>query len=198
MTGFSWRRASRASLGPQVGGAGLARYAGALVPTREQPPMRRRAVVTLCILTALALVLAWYMGWPPFRRVDPRREGADLLLAGKHAEAEARFTEAVKADPKDPKAYLLRAMARIRIGDLDGAVADGNAAINLDRDLAGARVERASALLARVKRRLSKDKDADLALAASDCDRALALLPDGKSQVHHLLSMIHEERGDLD
>src|SRR5262245_27446878 len=139
--------------------------------------MHRRVVVALCVLAALALVLAWYMGWPPFRHVDPRKLGADRLMAGKHAEAEAKFTEAVKADPKDPKAYVLRAMARVRTGDIEGAIADGSAAIDLDPDLAGARVERATALVARVKRKLSKDRGADLALAASDCDAALKVMP---------------------
>jgi len=51
-------------------------------------------------------------------------QGVDEFFAGRSNEAAASFDRSISANPNDPRAYYFRALARLRVGDSDGARAD--------------------------------------------------------------------------
>ena len=63
--------------------------------------------------------------------------------------AEAYFSYAIKANPRNPFAFLMRGVARRESGDLDHAMADFDEALRLDPKYVPAWVERASLWRAR-------------------------------------------------
>lgn len=55
---------------------------------------------------------------------DPLREGTAALMRRDYKTAEAQLTQALKADPTSSEALLSRSMARVALGDLNGALRD--------------------------------------------------------------------------
>ena len=71
---------------------------------------------------------------------DPAYQGGRglTLYNCKHdfAQAAAAFTEVLRLTPRDAAAFDIRGSARLRIGDIDGAIADQTAAIRLQPNVA--------------------------------------------------------------
>ncbi len=88
--------------------------------------------------------------------------------------AEEFFTQSIKIQPDDPFGYLMRGIARLEKGNVDGALADMNEALERDPKYVPALVRRARLWRAR--------QDADRALA--DLDRAIAI--DGREPSAHV------------
>jgi hypothetical protein len=63
--------------------------------------------------------------------VTPFVEGVRLFREGYFASARDAFDTAVRLNPQDPAAWNNRAVSRVRLGDLDGAVADYTVAMQL-------------------------------------------------------------------
>jgi hypothetical protein len=85
---------------------------------------------TLLCAVALAVVAGCGRSLPP----TPVERGAALVKSGQYDDAIAALAEAIRLEPRDPQAYLLRGRAyqcRNHSGDLDAAIADFTAAIGL-------------------------------------------------------------------
>lgn len=90
-------------------------------------------------------------------------EGLDLSRRGDPAGAVARYGEAIRLRPGEPRYLLARAMAQRLAGDQEGALADYGRAIELAPDDPDARYLRGALLLARGDREGAR---ADLDAAA--------------------------------
>ncbi len=135
-------------------------------------PLRRLAAPGL--LAVLLVVL-----FAPARsRVDPAGEanvqGIEAAKARNYGLAVAHFTEAVRLRPDWAEAYANRALARQRLGDVDGAIADLGLAIRLDPGSAKAYFNRGNA------RKAKGDLDGSIA----DYDEAIRLNP-GDAGAHN-------------
>jgi tetratricopeptide (TPR) repeat protein len=65
--------------------------------------------------------------------------GNQLMALRRHAEAEAEYSAAIAVEPRYPLAYYGRGQARRETGDLEGALADFEAAVRMDPGNAAAR-----------------------------------------------------------
>jgi tetratricopeptide (TPR) repeat protein len=79
----------------------------------------------------------------------PFRLGTEALGRCDYARADACFSEAVRLDPRDARAFYYRGRVRAAGREYDEAVADFNAALKIDPDYAEAYWGRAAAYLAR-------------------------------------------------
>jgi tetratricopeptide (TPR) repeat protein len=73
------------------------------------------------------------------------RRGSLLAASRSIAKAHDDLTEAVRLDPKNPRAFHVRGNLRADLGDLDGAIADFSEAVRLDPAFAPAYDDRAHA-----------------------------------------------------
>src|SRR5262249_42022498 len=109
-----------------------------------------------------------------------------LSKLGKSREAIADFSSALEVRPQFTEARFLRALERAKLGDLDGALADFDAAIQDDPQ---------PHILAR--RGLTRAARGDFAGAAADFARALEVAPPGWSQRSQVEQMLQRARSEL-
>jgi tetratricopeptide (TPR) repeat protein len=121
--------------------------------------MNRRVVSTAVIaLTGLALGAC---------AVHFREQGQTLYSQGNYLAAADAFTEEIQRNPRSAAAWNDRAVARVRLGDLNGALRDYNRAIELTPDDAEIYFNRGNALVAA----------GQYADALADFNRAIELSP---------------------
>jgi tetratricopeptide (TPR) repeat protein len=121
--------------------------------------MNRRVVSTAVIaLTGLALGAC---------AVHFREQGQTLYSQGNYLAAADAFTEEIQRNPRSAAAWNDRAVARVRLGDLNGALRDYNRAIELTPDDAEIYFNRGNALVAA----------GQYADALADFNRAIDLSP---------------------
>ncbi|MFN3874800.1 MAG: tetratricopeptide repeat protein [Flavobacteriales bacterium] len=115
--------------------------------------------------------------------------GMSAMRREDHATAEAAFTKAVAEAPSDAKAWYYRAVNRMGMGDLGGALKDLDQALALSPDDAHALLRRAE-----VKGRLGAEHS-----ALADLARILSVRPTGPAAEHALLQLGHfaMSRNDL-
>lgn len=111
--------------------------------------------------------------------------GLALFEEGKFAEAQAVYTKMIADDPRNARAFRERAMCRVRLGDLKGALPDANEALELDPRAAPAWSVRS------VVRRRLKDLDG----AWADIQKALELSPRYVSGFNNR-GLVRADRGD--
>ncbi|KAJ4385822.1 hypothetical protein N0V93_010253 [Gnomoniopsis smithogilvyi] len=63
-----------------------------------------------------------------------KEQGNKLFLRGQYAGAEGLYSQAIIADPKDPKLYTNRAMARCKLQRWEDAIADCQTCLHLSPD----------------------------------------------------------------
>ena len=121
-------------------------------PTDAPPKPHRRTRARKALLRAgvgLLVVVgvgaAFELRTGTGRHLVALSDGDRYLNAEDFARSEGRYTEAIELRPDDPKAYSGRAQARYRRGDWDGAVADGERAVELDPRFTGHRIVLAAA-----------------------------------------------------
>lgn len=122
-------------------------------------------------------------------------QGADDMLAGMsamraadHNAAETSFTRVVNESPEDMKAWYYRAVNRIGMGDLGGALQDLEQALALSPDDAHSLLRRAE-----IKARLGAEIS-----AMADLERVLHVRPTGPAAEHALLQLGHFAMGRND
>jgi tetratricopeptide (TPR) repeat protein len=137
-------------------------------------------ITTLTILCATSLAA---------QQSNDMLAGMSAMRAQDHAKAEEAFTKAVSASPTDMKTWYYRAVNRIGLGDLGGAMKDLDQALALSPDDAHALLRRAE-----VKNRLGAEHS-----ALADLARILAVRPTGPAAEHALLQLGHAAmtRNDL-
>lgn len=107
--------------------------------------------------------------------------GMSAMRAQDHSTAEQAFSKAVAEAPLDMKAWYYRAVNRIGMGDLGGAMQDLDQALALSPDDAHALLRRAE-----VKTRLGAEHG-----AIADLARILSVRPTGPAAEHALLQLGH-------
>jgi len=105
--------------------------------------------------------------------------GMSAMRAQDHTKAEESFSKAVAASPADMKTWYYRAVNRMGLGDLGGAMKDLDHALALSPDDAHALLRRAE-----VKSRLGAEHS-----ALADLARILAVRPTGPAAEHALLQL---------
>ena len=133
-----------------------------------------RANLRWVCLTLLACV--WSAGALPAAQSEAKDDFGRAMAAwrdGKHTNAIAILTEAIRTSPKESRLLNLRAQMRSMMRDHEAAVADLDAAIKLEPDSGFLVRERANALF----------KLGRFAAAAADFDRVNELVP--KSAPHN-------------
>lgn len=114
--------------------------------------------------------------------------GMSAMRQQDHTAAEQAFSKAVATAPADLKAWYYRAVNRIGMGDLDGALLDLDQALAIDPLDAHSLLRRAE---------VRSRKGADLA-ATADLHRVLAARPTGPAAEHALLHLGHFAMGRRD
>lgn len=114
--------------------------------------------------------------------------GMSAMRAEDHPAAEESFTKAVNEAPEDMKAWYYRAVNRIGMGDLGGAIQDLEKALELSPDDAHSLLRRAE-----VKARLGAEIS-----AMADLERVLVVRPTGPAAEHALLYLGHFAMGRND
>lgn len=97
------------------------------------------------------------------------------------------YTEAIKANPKNASAYRARAAAKLRLGQIEGALGDANRSIALSPKLGVAYATRADACMA-------KQKYDD---AIRDCDRALKLQAPEPARIYFCRARSYRKKNDF-
>jgi Flp pilus assembly protein TadD len=124
---------------------------------RGMPPKRCRTLLLVAFLGLTRLGL----GQPTNQELI--EAGRHKLERGDVAGATADFERAVKADPKDPKAYFARAIGKSKKGDNEGALSDYSRAVELNPRFAQAYINRGAI----------QWRNGDLNLALNDFNHAL-------------------------
>lgn len=119
---------------------------------------------------------------------DDMLAGMSAMRSADHTNAEASFTKAVTESPKDMKAWYYRAVNRIGMGDLGGALQDLEQALELSPDDAHSLLRRAE-----IKARLGAEIS-----AMADLERVLHVRPTGPAAEHALLQLGHFAMGRND
>ncbi|WKZ64851.1 MAG: tetratricopeptide repeat protein [Flavobacteriales bacterium] len=119
---------------------------------------------------------------------QPMLAGMTAMRQQDHTAAEQAFSKAVAAAPADLKAWYYRAVNRIGMGDLDGALQDLDQALAIDPLDAHSLLRRAE---------VRSRQGADLA-ATADLRRVLAARPTGPAAEHALLHLGHFAMGRRD
>lgn len=101
-----------------------------------------RRVVSMAVLGLAGLALGACA-----RSLSPGDEGRAFYTGGNYLAAADSFTEAIRLRPRSSVAWNNRAVARVRLGDLPGAVRDYNRAIQLAPDDAELYYNRGNALV---------------------------------------------------
>lgn len=114
--------------------------------------------------------------------------GMSAMRAEDHPAAEESFTKAVNEAPEDMKAWYYRAVNRIGMGDLGGALQDLEQALALSPDDAHSLLRRAE-----IKARLGAEIS-----AMADLERVLHVRPTGPAAEHALLQLGHFAMGRND
>lgn len=112
--------------------------------------------------------------------------GSRGLDVGRNDLAERCYTRCLALDPRDPVIYNNRGLAKLRLGDADGCIADCAEALAVDATLGLAYQKIAHAYLVK----------GDLAKAADNADRAIALRDDDY-RVIRTRGLVRLEAGDL-
>ncbi|KAJ2616188.1 Hsp90 cochaperone [Coemansia sp. RSA 1365] len=77
---------------------------------------------------------------------EARERGNKLFKAGKFAEAQAEYSEAIKRNPGDPRAYSNRAACLIKLVAIPDAIKDCDKCISIDSTFVKAYIRKANAL----------------------------------------------------
>jgi tetratricopeptide (TPR) repeat protein len=101
---------------------------------------RRLVMISVAVLAVLAAgaAVASYIGSAPQRADKEFQEGMKLMHPGKYADAVVHFTRTLNISPQRPEAYLERGNAHNSLGESDAALADFQAAADLNPSLADA------------------------------------------------------------
>jgi tetratricopeptide (TPR) repeat protein len=118
-------------------------------------------------LSTVALALSGLALGACVTRVPPSEQGRAFYQAGNYLSAADAFAEDIRQHPRSAAAWNNRAVARMRLGDLSGAIHDYNRAIELSPAAADLYFNRANALVA------AGQHD----FAIMDYDRALRINP---------------------
>ena len=92
----------------------------------------------------------------PQKAEEEREAGNNFFKAGKYADAVPHYTEAIKRDGSDPRAYSNRAACYTKLGAIPEAIKDCETAIKLDPTFIKAYIRKANAEL------MKRDKEACL------------------------------------
>lgn len=158
--------------------------------TREAMAQRKRQRKLVIITASTLAVLAagvWvflYIQSAPERADKEFQNGMKLMRPGKYPEAVAHFTRALGIYAQLPNAHLERGNAHRSLGEPDAALADFQAAADLDSTLADAHT--GSAMIF-VERR-------DTAHALDELNKSLAIRPN--IEAYYQRGLILEARGD--
>ncbi|KAJ2078626.1 Hsp90 cochaperone [Coemansia sp. RSA 988] len=77
---------------------------------------------------------------------EARERGNELFKAGKYAEAQAEYSEAIKRNPVDARGYSNRAACLIKLVAIPDAIKDCDTCINIDPNFIKAYIRKANAL----------------------------------------------------
>jgi tetratricopeptide (TPR) repeat protein len=121
-----------------------------------------RAALSSVTVALTSLVLAACTTSSP-----PRDRGVVLYQSGSYLAAADAFTDDIRLHPRDAAAWNNRAVTRVRLGDVDGAIRDYNRAIDLAPGDAELYFNRANALVAA----------GQYQEAIGDYDRAVSIRP---------------------
>jgi tetratricopeptide (TPR) repeat protein len=121
-----------------------------------------RPIVSSAVLALASVALAACVTSTP-----ARERGVVFYESGSYLAAADAFTEDIRLHPRDSAAWNDRAVARVRLGDLDGAVRDYNRAVELSPGDAELYFNRGNALVAQGQYRE----------AIADYDRATSINP---------------------
>lgn len=113
--------------------------------------------------------------------------GSRCLDLGRNDEAARCYARCLSIDPRDPVIYNNRGLAKLRLGDADGCIADCTESLAIDPTVALVHQKLAHAYL--VKK--------DLAKAAEHADRAVQLRNDD-FRIARTRGLVRLEQGDLD
>lgn len=141
----------------------------------------------LCVLCAVALVIASFCVSSHKRAETACQQGISDLESGSPEDAQADFSSAIRLDPKYASAYLGRAGARLGLKDFTNAAADCSTAIEL-----GLTNERAFFIRGTIRLQLQ-----DFNSAISDLDKALSLdSDDEQARFYRAVAQIHTRDWD--
>ena len=113
---------------------------GSLKVVEMRKRQRRLVTATLAAFFVLAAAggIYFYFSSGPQRAEKEFQEGMKLMGPGKYEEAIKHFDRALQIYSQLPDAYLERGNAHRTLGDMEGAVADFQAALDLNSQLAPA------------------------------------------------------------
>jgi len=144
-----------------------------------------KLILLLLVISAVALVIpATNSAQNPDD--DPFNRALTELKAGNTDKAIAALTEAIKKNPDNADAYLIRSSLRMTSGDTPGALADVNKTLQLKPGMGQAYHERA------ILRLIARDRSG----ALQDLDAALARDYKGDG-IYSLRGQLRAESGDL-
>lgn len=138
----------------------------------------KKLTTTLLLLSAAAL----------HAQNDDMLAGMSAMRAQQHDQAEAAFSKAVSESPADMKTWYYRAVNRIGMGDLGGALKDLDQALTLSPDDAHALLRRAE-----VKNQLGAEIS-----ALADLAKILSVRLTGPAAEHALLQLGHFAMSRID
>lgn len=121
---------------------------------------------TGCLTVLVLGVVIYAVFWFAFEMKLEKR-AANLYGRAEYARAADLFGRVIEKDPENADAYVARGLARLQLGDVDGALADIDAAMAVRPDLAFGHCARAKVWLA-------TGRAAD---AMDECDAAIASDP---------------------
>lgn len=155
----------------------------------ERELRRRQRKLVLGTLAGLAALGAGAYGWnyiasAPQRAANEYNEGLKLMSPGKYGGAVACFTRALNIKPQNPDAYLQRGDAHRALNELDAALADYQAAAQLNASLAPAHTGIAMIYLSRGDQRHALD----------ELTRSIDLQP--TTDAYYQRGQIYESQGD--
>jgi tetratricopeptide (TPR) repeat protein len=109
-------------------------------PTILKRGQRRLVIITLAFIVALAAAggVFYYISDAPQRADKEFKEGMKFMSPGKYPDAIVHFTQALAIYSPLPDAYLERGHAHRTLGEMDAALADFQAASDLNPTLADA------------------------------------------------------------
>ena len=128
------------------------------------------------------------------------QQGNDLLNQGETEKAIAIFDQAIKANPNQAEAYVIRGIAYLAI-DPNVSLTDFNKAIEIDTDYADAYLQRG---IFYFNRGIALSNSSDLELAMDDFDEVIEIEPDNsdgfnrRARIHMLAGNYNQGLFDLD
>ncbi|HVO99009.1 MAG TPA: tetratricopeptide repeat protein [Bryobacteraceae bacterium] len=156
----------------------------------EERDLRRRQrkliLITLSLVLAMASGTAMYnyISSAPQRAEKEYLEGMKLMSPGKYPDAISHFNRALEIKPQYPEVYLERANAHRMQGEMDLALADYQAAVNLNPSAAPAHNGIAMIYLERH----------DPAHAIEELTRSISLQP--TTDAYYQRGQIYESQGE--